>query len=123
MQHHLQVKLLGDVKDLRVLDMCAAPGGKTLQLASAGAHVTALDISENRMARVQENLTRMGLAAEIVVSDALEYSAKPYDAILLDAPCSATGTIRRHPDITRLKKPEDVAALRSVQIKLLKLEK
>lgn len=111
----LPVKSLGDVKDLRVLDMCAAPGGKTLQLAAAGAHVTALDISENRMTRVQENLTRMGLAAEIVVSDALDHSAKPYDAILLDAPCSATGTIRRHPDLPHAKTGDGIMELIGLQ--------
>ena len=111
----LPVRLLGDVTGQRVLDMCAAPGGKTLQLAAAGAHVTALDISEHRMARVQENLTRIGLAADIAISDALAYSADPYDAIVLDAPCSATGTIRRHPDLPHAKTGDGIMELIELQ--------
>ena len=96
----------------RVLDLCAAPGGKTLQLAAAGARVTALDISEARLARLRENLARCRLAAEIVTADALSWEAPaPYDAILLDAPCSATGTIRRHPDLPHLR---DGAAIRDL---------
>jgi len=95
----------------RVLDLCAAPGGKTLQLAATGAQVTALDLSEPRMARVAENLSRCGLSAEIVVADALDYEAAPFDAVLLDAPCSATGTIRRHPDLPHLR---DARALKEV---------
>ena len=83
----------------RVLDLCAAPGGKTAQLAATGAHVTALDLSDRRMSRVTENLDRLQLNADLVIADALSYSAPPFDAILLDAPCSATGTIRRHPDL------------------------
>ncbi|WP_332713674.1 RsmB/NOP family class I SAM-dependent RNA methyltransferase [Pelagibacterium mangrovi] len=83
-----------------VLDLCAAPGGKTAQLAAAGAKVTALDISAERMERVSANLDRLGLAAELVVGDALEYASGPlFDAVLLDAPCSATGTFRRHPEV------------------------
>ena len=96
----LPAKLLGDVAGLRVLDLCAAPGGKTAQLAAAGAHVTALDISARRLDRLKANLQRLDLHAEIVNADGLTYKAdKPFDAILLDAPCSATGTLRRHPDI------------------------
>lgn len=88
----------------RVLDLCAAPGGKTLQLASAGAAVWAVDISEARMARVVDNLARCGQSAETVVADALTWEPEaPFDAILLDAPCSATGTIRRHPDLPHAK--------------------
>jgi 16S rRNA (cytosine967-C5)-methyltransferase len=83
-----------------VLDLCAAPGGKTAQLAAAGAKVTALDISAERMERVAANLDRLGLAAELVVGDALDYGTGPvFDAVLLDAPCSATGTFRRHPEV------------------------
>ncbi|WP_018631732.1 RsmB/NOP family class I SAM-dependent RNA methyltransferase [Neomegalonema perideroedes] len=97
-------RMLGDVKGLRVLDLCAAPGGKTLQLAAAGAEVTALDVSDSRLERLSENLARTGLKAEIVAADALEWRPESrYDAILLDAPCSASGTIRRHPDLPHLR--------------------
>lgn len=99
----LPVKLLGDVKGLKVLDLCAAPGGKTLQLAAGGAQVTAVDLSAGRMARVEENFARTNLTAEIVVSDAFDFDRGGYDAVLLDAPCSATGTIRRHPDLPHAK--------------------
>jgi 16S rRNA (cytosine967-C5)-methyltransferase len=116
----LPVKLLGDVAGLSVLDLCAAPGGKTAQLATAGADVTAVDKSAGRLARLSENLSRLGLTAKTVVSDALTFTAeKPFDAILVDAPCTATGTIRRHPDILSLKRPEDVGALAALQKKLL----
>ena len=88
----------------RILDLCAAPGGKTLQLAAAGAEVTALDLSAARMTRVEENLKRCRLAAQTVVADALTWQPdQPFDAVLLDAPCSATGTIRRHPDLPFVK--------------------
>ncbi|SHJ54969.1 16S rRNA (cytosine967-C5)-methyltransferase [Palleronia salina] len=104
----------------RILDLCAAPGGKTLQLAAAGADVTALDISETRMARVAQNLSRCGMAAEVVVADALSYAPdRPFDAVLLDAPCSATGTIRRHPDLPRAKAAQDFAPLIALQAALL----
>jgi 16S rRNA (cytosine967-C5)-methyltransferase len=104
----------------RVLDLCAAPGGKTLQLAAAGAEVVALDISPARMARVQANLERTGLTARVVVTDALEWEPKaPFDAILLDAPCSATGTIRRHPDLPFVKDGSEVAGLVTLQARLL----
>jgi 16S rRNA (cytosine967-C5)-methyltransferase len=99
----LPVKLLGDIKGLKILDLCAAPGGKTLQLAAAGALVTAVDLSLGRMARVEENFRRTKLSAEIVVSDAFEFDRGGYDVVLLDAPCSATGTIRRHPDLPHAK--------------------
>ncbi len=116
----LPVKLLGDVAGLSVLDLCAAPGGKTAQLAAAGANVTAVDKSAGRLQRLTENLTRLGLTADIAVSDALTFSpGKQFDAILLDAPCTATGTIRRHPDILYLKRPEDVSALAALQKNLL----
>ena len=82
------------------LDLCAAPGGKTMQLAAAGWAVTALDVSESRLARLSENLARTGLAAELVAADVMAWApAAPVDAILLDAPCSATGIFRRHPDV------------------------
>ncbi|HEX4710924.1 RsmB/NOP family class I SAM-dependent RNA methyltransferase [Phenylobacterium sp.] len=102
------------------LDLCAAPGGKTLQLAAAGATVTAVDRAPGRLKRVGENLARMGLGAETVTSDAAIWSDKrSFDAVLLDAPCSATGTFRRHPDVLWAAKPSDVAGLAAVQSKLL----
>ncbi|WP_170451534.1 RsmB/NOP family class I SAM-dependent RNA methyltransferase [Ruegeria arenilitoris] len=102
----------------RVLDMCAAPGGKTLQLAAAGAEVTALDISEARLARVRENLERTGLSARVVSGDALDHQGQ-YDAILLDAPCSATGTIRRHPDLPFAKDGSEFGGLIELQARML----
>lgn len=115
----LPAMLLGDVRDKRVADLCAAPGGKTMQLASKGARVTAVDRSENRLKRLKENLARLNLEAEIVVADAAEWKAAPFDAVLLDAPCSATGTIRRHPEIPWQKRPEDLTALTALQRRLL----
>lgn len=103
----------------KVLDLCAAPGGKTMQLAATGAEVTAVDISATRMARVAENLTRVGLSAEIVTGDALEYEGGPFDAILLDAPCTATGTIRRHPDLPQAKDGSDFPGLFELQEHLI----
>lgn len=94
----LPARLLGAKDGVKVLDLCAAPGGKTAQLATAGARVTALDISPERMEKVKANLGRLGLAADLVVGDALEASGL-FDAVLLDAPCSATGTFRRHPEV------------------------
>ena len=115
----MAVPMLGDVRGLRVLDLCAAPGGKTLQLAAAGAVVTALDISGPRMARLRENLARTRLTADLVVADALHWQPDaPYDAIVLDAPCSATGTIRRHPDLQYIKDGSEVAALLTLQAQL-----
>lgn len=101
-----------------VLDMCAAPGGKTLQLAATGATVTALDISDARMARVRENLARTGLNATLVTGDALTHEGS-YDAILLDAPCSATGTIRRHPDLPHARDGSEIGDLIALQAALL----
>jgi 16S rRNA (cytosine967-C5)-methyltransferase len=115
----LPVRGLGDVAGARVLDLCAAPGGKTLQLAAAGARVTAVDISEARLGRVRENLARTGLDAEIVAADALAYEGGPFEAILLDAPCSATGTIRRHPDLPHAKAGSDIGGLIALQAALL----
>ncbi len=106
----LPVRLLAPQPGERVLDLCAAPGGKTLQLAAAGADVTALDISGPRLGRLRENLARTGLSAEVVVADALHWQAPaPFDAVLLDAPCSATGTIRRHPDLPFVKDGSELA--------------
>ncbi len=103
----------------RVLDLCAAPGGKTMQLAAAGAEVTAVDSSEARMGRVRENLTRTGLVAELIVADALEWQPEAlFDAVLLDAPCSATGTIRRHPDLPVAKAKVDFSGLVALQAQL-----
>jgi 16S rRNA (cytosine967-C5)-methyltransferase len=115
----LPAHLLGPVAGRRVADLCAAPGGKTAQLAAAGAAVVAVDRSAARIARLTENLGRLGLAAETVVADAAEWQSAPFDAILLDAPCSATGTIRRHPDIAWLKTEADIASLAAVQARLL----
>ena len=115
----LAVRLLGEVRGLRVLDLCAAPGGKTMQLAAAGAEVTALDISDERLARLRENLSRTGLQANVVTADALSWTPEaPFDAILLDAPCSATGTIRRHPDLPYLRQARDVAEMAALQSRL-----
>lgn len=111
----LPARILAPQKGERILDMCAAPGGKTMQLAAAGAEVIALDISEGRMKRVRENLDRCGLSAETVVADALEYEGGPFDAILLDAPCTATGTIRRHPDLPYVKDGSDFPGLFELQ--------
>jgi 16S rRNA (cytosine967-C5)-methyltransferase len=116
----LPARLIPEPKDKRVLDLCAAPGGKTMQLAASGAVVTALDISARRMERVTQNLARTGLTAEVVVADALDWApAAPFDAILLDAPCSATGTIRRHPDLTRRRGGIDLGVLIRLQEQLL----
>lgn len=102
----------------RVLDLCAAPGGKTLQLAACGADVTAVDISETRMSRVRENLERCGLRADVQVADAFDVDGT-WDAVLLDAPCSATGTIRRHPDLPHAKDGQEFAGLIEMQTALI----
>ena len=116
----LAVRLLAPQPGERVLDLCAAPGGKTMQLAAAGARVTALDISPARMARVRENLARTGLAAETVLADALDWQPEaPFDAVLLDAPCSATGTVRRHPDLPFVKDGSELPGLVELQARLL----
>jgi 16S rRNA (cytosine967-C5)-methyltransferase len=116
----LPARLLGDVAGRRVADLCAAPGGKTMQLCAAGAQVTAVDISARRMARLGENLARAGLTAELVTSDVSKWTAPAkFDSILLDAPCSGTGTLRRHPDIAWLKDAEDVGRLSLTQDRLL----
>jgi 16S rRNA (cytosine967-C5)-methyltransferase len=115
----LPARLLGDVRGLEVADLCAAPGGKTAQLAFAGARVTAVDRSAARLTRLRENLTRLSLQAETVTADVLEWQGGPFDAALLDAPCSSTGTIRRHPDVPWLKTEADLAGLTSLQQRLL----
>ncbi len=116
----LPARLLGARPGERVADLCAAPGGKTAQLAAAGAQVTAIDRSAPRLERLQRNLDRLGLAAEIVTGDALSLDrAGEFDAVLLDAPCSATGTIRRHPDVAWTKAPQDITRLTILQAKLL----
>ncbi len=115
----IPVKLLGDVAGLTVLDLCAAPGGKTLQLAAGGADVMAVDLSERRMARVAENLARVGLAAKTVIADAFAFDQGGFDAVLLDAPCSATGTIRRHPDLPYAKDGSEFGALIDQQERLI----
>lgn len=115
----LPAKLLGNVRDLKVADLCAAPGGKTLQLAAAGADVTAIDISAGRLERLWENLRRTNLQAKVVVADVLDLGPSTFDAVLLDAPCTATGTIRRHPDILALRRAEDLTRLADLQSRLL----
>lgn len=118
----LPVMALGDISGQTVLDMCAAPGGKTMQLAAKGAHVTALDKSAERLERVEENLSRTRLQADIIEADAVSWIAqtnRTFDLVLLDAPCSATGTYRRHPDVLYNRTPKDVGALARLQKKLI----
>ena len=115
----LPAKLLGDVRGLAVADLCAAPGGKTAQLAAAGARVVAVDRAPERLERLRQNLTRLLLTAEMVAADVTEWQAGPFDAVLLDAPCSSTGTIRRHPDIPWLKRAADIPALAALQRRLV----
>jgi 16S rRNA (cytosine967-C5)-methyltransferase len=115
----LPVRLFGNVSGFRVADLCAAPGGKTAQLAAAGAGITAVDRAPARLARVRENLARLSLAADLVVADVAEWTAEPFDAVLLDAPCSSTGTIRRHPDVPWLKNAADIAKLVALQRRLI----
>ena len=109
----------GDIRGRSVADLCAAPGGKTAQLAAAGALVTAVDRSPARLKRLKQNLQRLKLDAEIIEADAAQWQAGPFDAVLLDAPCSSTGTIRRHPDIPWLKSESDLAKLGALQTRLL----
>jgi 16S rRNA (cytosine967-C5)-methyltransferase len=117
----LPARLFGDVAGLQVVDLCAAPGGKTAQLADAGAFVTAIDRSSRRLERLVVNLRRLSLPAAAVAADALTWRPEhPVDAVLLDAPCSATGAIRRHPDVPHLKRPSDVARLATIQDRLLR---
>jgi 16S rRNA (cytosine967-C5)-methyltransferase len=115
----IPARLLGDVRGLRVADLCAAPGGKAAQLAAAGADVTAVDRAPARLARLKDNLSRLSLHAELVCADVAAWEAAPFDAVLLDAPCSSSGTIRRHPDVPWLKRPADVAKLAALQRRLI----
>jgi len=114
------VKLLGDVTGKHVIDLCAAPGGKTMQLIQGGARVNAVDRSNNRIKRLRENLSRVHMNADIVVADACQWRPETLaDMVLLDAPCSATGTLRRHPELGLLKSPDDVLKLAALQTRLL----
>lgn len=120
----LAVKMLPDIRNRRVLDLCAAPGGKTAQLIDAGARVTALDISKKRLQTLRENLERLRFQTEqTICADAADYlenfNEEPYDIILLDAPCSATGTLRRHPELVHIKTEKDVLTQSAIQQKLL----
>ncbi len=117
----LPARLLGPVSGTLVVDLCAAPGGKTAQLAAAGAEVVAVDQSDTRMLQLHQNLQRLGLAAATVVADASSWRpSAAANAVLLDAPCSGTGTLRRHPDIAHLKSRDDVIALTHLQDRLLR---
>jgi 16S rRNA (cytosine967-C5)-methyltransferase len=116
----LPARLLGDIAGRRVLDLCAAPGGKTAQLADLGAIVTAVDSSAERLQRLAENMQRLKLTADTVCADATTWRPpEPAPFVLLDAPCTSTGTLRRHPDIWHLKKPADVTVMVAVQSRLL----
>lgn len=116
----LPARLLAPQPGERIADLCAAPGGKTAQLAAAGAAVTAVDRDPARLARLRENFARLRLDADLVRADAATWSPPaPFDAVLLDAPCSSTGTIRRHPDVPHLKRPRDIVALATQQDRLL----
>ena len=116
----LVTRVAGDVAEKTVADLCAAPGGKTASLIAAGANVTAVDVSTARFVRLRDNLQRLHLAAEVVEADAAAWSpGRTFDVVILDAPCTATGTIRRHPDILRLKGPEDVERMAGVQRPML----
>jgi len=119
----IPARLFGDIKGRRIADLCAAPGGKTAQLAQAGAEVTAVDRSPVRINRLRDNLQRLNLTADIAVADAAEWaetSGALFDGVLLDAPCTSTGTIRRHPDIAWLKSESDIPGLAAAQRKLLR---
>jgi 16S rRNA (cytosine967-C5)-methyltransferase len=115
----LLLNALGDPRGKMVADLCAAPGGKTAQLVLAGATVTAVDRSQPRLARLTSNLERLGLAAETIAADVTAWQGGPFDGVLLDAPCSSTGTIRRHPDVPWLKSETDIATLSALQRRLI----
>lgn len=118
----LPVKLMGNIKDKNILDMCAAPGGKTFQMLNKGAKVTALDKSAKRLKKLNENLKRLNLQPqEIVCIDAKEYQKEAqFDIVLLDAPCSATGTVKKHPELPFIKNEKDAGELQKTQVALLK---
>jgi 16S rRNA (cytosine967-C5)-methyltransferase len=116
----LPARLLGPGEGRHALDLCAAPGGKALQVASVGWQVTAVDKSDKRLDRLRENLSRTGLNAKIWIADALTWEpVEPFDAILLDAPCTATGTCRRHPDVLHRIRPRQIAEMAELQAALL----
>ena len=116
----LPARLLGAGEGRFVLDLCAAPGGKTLQLAAAGWRVTAIDASDKRLERLRDNLARTGLTADVIEGDALHWTPRePFDAVLLDAPCTATGTCRRHPDVLHRIGPRHIAEMAELQAALL----
>ena len=116
----LPAKLVGNVEGQQIADLCAAPGGKTAELAAAGGHVSAVEVDERRIERLKANLARLRLEAEVVHADAAEWNpGRTFDAILLDAPCLSTGTIRRHPDILHLKRESDIDRLCAGQARLL----
>lgn len=116
----LPATLLAARSGERVVDLCAAPGGKAAQLAATGASVVAVERDPKRLALLRENLGHLRLEAETVLADAAAWTPpEPFDAVLLDAPCTATGTIRRHPDVPHLKRPQDVRALAEIQDRLL----
>lgn len=116
----IPARLFGDIANHRIADLCAAPGGKTAQLATAGAIVTAVDLSKNRLKRLLENMDRLQLNVEILQADVLKLQIdKPFDGVLLDAPCSSTGTARRHPDIPWTKSPADIDKLAGLQEQML----
>jgi 16S rRNA (cytosine967-C5)-methyltransferase len=123
----LPARLFGDIAGKTIVDLCAAPGGKTAQLIQAGARVTAVDRSPGRMARLRDNLVRLSLQADEVVTDAAEWPGPGdggvgnggFDGVLVDAPCTSTGTIRRHPDVAWLRQEADIAALSALQKRLL----
>jgi 16S rRNA (cytosine967-C5)-methyltransferase len=119
----LPARLFGAIDGKTIVDLCAAPGGKTAQLVQAGARVTAIDRSPSRMARLRDNLARLALEAETVVADAADWLGQngnaDFDGILIDAPCTSTGTIRRHPDVSWLREEADIAALAAQQKRLL----
>ena len=115
----LPARLAGQGEGRRALDLCAAPGGKTMQLAAMGWRVTALDASEARLAVLKANLARTGLSAEVVAADAVAWDGPQFDLVLLDAPCSATGTIRRHPELPWIRDGEAIATLAETQARLL----
>jgi 16S rRNA (cytosine967-C5)-methyltransferase len=116
----LPARLLAPRAGERIADLCAAPGGKAAQLAAAGAHVFAIERDGNRLRRLRQNLSRLQLQADVIEADAISWTPpEPLDAILLDAPCSATGTARRHPDVLRLKRGQDLAGLAENQDRLL----
>ncbi len=117
----IPARLFGDVRGQRIADLCAAPGGKTAQLAAAGAAVTAVDLSANRLKRLAENMRRLRLEVDIIQADLMEWQPQgDFDGVLLDAPCSATGTVRRHPDIPWTKGPHDIAKLAALQGRMLR---